>query len=88
MSRFYPTYKDGEGFPGHTCISINEEVVHGIPGPRRLRDGDVVTLDLALMVGGFCCDTAITVADRHRQPAGAEAARRHPRDARPGRAST
>jgi methionyl aminopeptidase len=61
MSRFYPTYKEGEGFPGHTCISINEEVVHGIPGPRKLRDGDLVTLDMALMVGGFCCDTAITV---------------------------
>ena len=62
MSRNYPTYKAGEGFPGHTCISINEEVVHGIPGPRTLKNGDVVTLDLALKVDGYCCDTAITVA--------------------------
>jgi methionyl aminopeptidase len=61
MSRNYPTYREGEGFPGHTCISINEEVVHGIPGPRRLREGDIVTLDLALKVDGYCCDTAITV---------------------------
>ncbi len=61
MSRNYPTYREGEGFPGHSCISINEEVVHGIPGDRRLRDGDVVTLDLALKVDGYCCDTAITV---------------------------
>ncbi len=61
MSRNYPTYKAGEGFPGHTCISVNEEVVHGIPGPRTLKDGDIVTLDLALKVGGFCCDMAITV---------------------------
>ena len=61
MSRNYPTYREGEGFPGHTCISINEEVVHGIPGGRPLRDGDVVTLDLALKVDGYCCDTAITV---------------------------
>ncbi len=61
MSRHYPTYRDGEGFPGHTCISINEEVVHGIPGGRRLQNGDVVTLDLALKVDGYCCDTAITV---------------------------
>src|SRR3954470_23061652 len=38
----YPTYKPNEGFPGYTCISINEEVVHGIPGPRKLKDGDIV----------------------------------------------
>lgn len=61
MSRFFPTYREGEGFPGHTCISVNEEVVHGIPGPRALKDGDIVTLDLALKVNGYCCDTAITV---------------------------
>src|SRR5580704_17740324 len=48
MSRNYPTYKEGEGFPDHTCIRINEEVVHGIPRGRALKDGDLVTLDLAL----------------------------------------
>jgi methionyl aminopeptidase len=62
LSKNYPTYKPGEGFPAETCISVNEEVVHGIPGNRQLREGDVVTLDLALSVGGYCCDTAITVA--------------------------
>jgi methionyl aminopeptidase len=61
-SRNYPTYKEGEGFPGFTCISVNEEVVHGIPGRRVLKDGDVVTLDVALSLDGFCCDTASTVA--------------------------
>ena len=61
MSKNYPTYKAGEGFPGHTCISVNEEVVHGIPNDRALRDGDVVTLDLALSLNGYCADTAITV---------------------------
>jgi methionyl aminopeptidase len=61
MSRNFPTYREGEGFPGHTCISVNEEVVHGIPGKRVLREGDIVTLDLALKVDGYCCDTAITV---------------------------
>jgi len=62
MSRNYPTYREGEGFPGHTCISVNEEVVHGIPRPDRiLQNGDVVTLDLALKVGGYCCDMAVTV---------------------------
>lgn len=61
LSKNYPTYKEGEGFPGNTCISVNEEVVHGIPGPRHLRDGDVVTLDLAMSLDGYCADTAITV---------------------------
>jgi methionyl aminopeptidase len=62
LSKNYPTYKEGEGFPGHTCISVNEEVVHGIPGKRVLKDGDVVTLDLAMSLEGYCADTAITVA--------------------------
>src|SRR2546421_647856 len=57
----YPTYEDGKGFPGYTCVSVNDEVVHGIPGPRTLRDGDVVTLDLAMSLDGYCADTAITV---------------------------
>src|SRR3954470_10401654 len=61
LSKNYPTYKPGEGFPAETCISVNDEVVHGIPGPRQLREGDVVTLDLALMVDGYCADTATTV---------------------------
>jgi methionyl aminopeptidase len=62
LSKNYPSYKPGEGFPAETCISINDEVVHGIPGPRQLKEGDVVTLDLALMVEGYCADTATTVA--------------------------
>jgi methionyl aminopeptidase len=62
LSKNYPTYKPGEGFPAETCISVNDEVVHGIPGPRQLREGDIVTLDLALMVEGYCADTATTVA--------------------------
>jgi methionyl aminopeptidase len=61
MSKNYPTYRPGEGFPGHTCISVNEEVVHGIPGRRNLKDGDIVTLDLALSLNGYCSDTATTV---------------------------
>jgi methionyl aminopeptidase len=60
-SRFYPTYKQGEGYPGYTCISVNDEVVHGIPGARVLREGDVVTLDVALQLNGYFADTATTV---------------------------
>src|SRR4051812_39348917 len=52
LSKNYPTYKPGEGFPAETCISVNDEVVHGIPSHRKLKEGDVVTLDLALKVGG------------------------------------
>jgi len=61
MSKNYPTYKPGEGYPAETCISVNEEIVHGIPGPRRLKEGDVVTLDVTPMVDGYIADTAITV---------------------------
>lgn len=61
MSKNYPTYREGEGYPAHMCISVNEEVVHGIPGQRPLKEGDIVTLDLGLMYEGYCADTAITV---------------------------
>ncbi len=50
------------GFSGHICSSVNEEVVHGIPGRRVLNDGDIVSIDFGLVFGGFVGDTAITVA--------------------------
>lgn len=50
------------GFPGNICISINEEVVHGIAGPRRIREGDVVKLDVGIVIDGWVGDTAATVA--------------------------
>jgi len=49
------------GFPGHICCSINEEVVHGIPGSRTIRDGDIVSIDFGLVFGGYVGDTATTV---------------------------
>ncbi len=48
-------------FPGHTCISVNDEVVHGIPGARALAAGDVVKLDVTAEKGGFMADAARTV---------------------------
>ncbi len=57
----YPTYRPGEGYPAEVCISVNEEVVHGIPGERVLHEGDVVTLDLGLRYKGYCADNAITL---------------------------
>lgn len=50
------------GYPGHICISINDEVVHGIPGPRRIELGDIVSVDVGVKYQGFIGDTADTVA--------------------------
>jgi methionyl aminopeptidase len=50
------------GFPGQICTSVNDEVVHGIPGNRTLKDGDVVSIDTGISYGGFIGDTAVTVA--------------------------
>jgi len=49
------------GYPGHICISPNEVVVHGIPGVRRIQNGDLVSLDIGVRYGGFVGDTATTV---------------------------
>ncbi|MBN1558178.1 MAG: type I methionyl aminopeptidase [Lentisphaerae bacterium] len=49
------------GYPGQICVSVNEEVVHGIPGRRRIRMGDIVSLDVGVRLGGFVGDTATTV---------------------------
>lgn len=49
------------GFPGTTCICVNDEIVHGIPGSRRLRPGDVITLDVTVELDGYFADAAVTV---------------------------
>jgi methionyl aminopeptidase len=49
------------GFPGAICISVGDEAVHGIPGPRRLRAGDLVTLDVTAELDGFYADAAVTL---------------------------
>lgn len=57
-------YKGSQGvvpFPGNLCISVNEEVVHGIPGPRRIQDGDVVSIDCGVKLNGWCGDAATTI---------------------------
>jgi len=53
-------FKGYHGFPGTTCISLNEEVVHGIPDTRRLKDGDLVSFDVGVRWKGFCADAART----------------------------
>jgi methionyl aminopeptidase len=57
-----PAFKGYHGYPGSICISVNEEVVHGIPSPRRvLREGDIVGLDFGVLHRGFYGDSAYTV---------------------------
>ena len=50
------------GFPGYTCISVNEEVVHGIGGARKIKPGDIVKIDVGIMKSGFIGDNATTIA--------------------------
>jgi methionyl aminopeptidase len=57
-----PAFPYINDFPGTLCVSVNEEVVHGIPGKRRLKDGDIVKLDVGAIVDGYHGDAAITVA--------------------------
>lgn len=58
----YPSPDGAMPFPAVTCISVNEEVVHGIPGSRRVADGDLVSIDCGVRLDGWCGDAAITVA--------------------------
>ena len=67
-----PAFQGYRGFPGAICASPNDLVVHGIPGPRPLRDGDVLSLDVGVSLDGWVTDAARTVvvgegdpADRH-----------------------
>lgn len=57
-----PSFKGYHGFPASICASVNEEVVHGIPGERTLADGDVISIDCGAIVEGWHGDAAITVA--------------------------
>jgi|UniRef100_A0A7V6A4A7 methionyl aminopeptidase len=56
-----PAFKGYRGYRHSLCIAVNEEVVHGIPGPRRLKAGDLVSLDFGVLYDGFYGDAAITV---------------------------
>jgi methionyl aminopeptidase len=60
--RAIPSFKGYRGFPGMVCASVNEEIVHGIPGDRVLRDGDILSVDVGVIYKGYHGDAAITVA--------------------------
>ncbi|NLN20103.1 MAG: type I methionyl aminopeptidase [Firmicutes bacterium] len=55
-----PSFKGYQGFPASICTSVNEVVVHGIPGDRVLREGDIIGIDIGAMVDGFHGDAAVT----------------------------
>ena len=55
-----PSFLGYAGFPGSACISVNEVVIHGIPGPRKLQEGDIVSVDVGAFIGGFHGDCAGT----------------------------
>jgi len=57
----YPSADGAMPFPAVTCISVNEEVVHGVPGERRIAAGDLVSIDCGVRLDGWCADAAITV---------------------------
>jgi methionyl aminopeptidase len=57
-----PSFKGYRGFPANLCVSVNDEIVHGIPGKRVLCEGDIVSLDFGAIFMGFQGDAALTVA--------------------------
>jgi methionyl aminopeptidase len=56
-----PSFKGYRGFPASICASLNNEVVHGIPGPRKLKPGDILSLDFGAIWEGYHADSAVTV---------------------------
>jgi len=56
-----PSFKNYQGFPANLCVSVNDEIVHGIPGERILHEGDIVSLDLGVKFKSFHADAAVTV---------------------------
>jgi methionyl aminopeptidase len=57
-----PHPRGGRTYPGNICVSLNEELVHGIPGPRQIVEGDIVSLDVGVEKEGWCADAARTFA--------------------------
>lgn len=56
-----PSFKNYRGFPASLCVSVNDEIVHGIPGERVLEEGDIVSLDVGVMLNGLHTDAAVTI---------------------------
>jgi len=56
-----PLFKGYHGYPKSICASVNEEVVHGIPGARKLEEGDILSVDVGARLDGYCGDAAVTI---------------------------
>jgi methionyl aminopeptidase len=67
-----PSFKGYRGFPANVCVSVNDEVVHGIPGERVLKNGDIVSLDLGALFMGFQGDSALTIGVGEISPSAQE----------------
>jgi methionyl aminopeptidase len=67
-----PSFKGYHGFPATICVSVNDEIVHGIPGDRVIEDGDLVSIDCGAIVDGWHGDAAVTVAVGDVSPAEAQ----------------
>ncbi len=63
-----PSFLGYGGFPGSACISVNNEVIHGIPGKRVIQEGDIVSIDVGAMIDGFHGDNAFTVGAGNISP--------------------
>lgn len=57
-----PAFLGYMNYPASLCVSLNNEVIHGIPGPRKLRQGDIVSIDLGVDLNGYFSDAAVTIA--------------------------
>jgi methionyl aminopeptidase len=66
--RCIPGFLGFEGFPNSLCVSINDQVVHGIPGPLLIKDGDLVSLDCGLILDGWWADSGLSVACGEASP--------------------
>ncbi|TRZ95149.1 type I methionyl aminopeptidase [bacterium] len=54
-------FKGYKGFPANICVSLNEEIVHGIPGPRKINEGDIISIDIGINYNGYFTDAAVTL---------------------------
>jgi len=57
-----PAFKGFQGYPANSCVSVDEQVVHGIPGSRVLKEGEIVSIDIGVQYKGYCSDAARTYA--------------------------
>ena len=82
-----PAFKGYRGFPGSICASPNSMVVHGIPGPYKLKRGDILSIDVGVVYEGWVADAAITLPIGSVTPIASRLLQGHPRGAvRGGRA--